>query len=245
MHLLEIKNITKSYQDSLVIKNITMNIEEGEIVSILGPSGVGKTTLFNIISAIETADDGTVCFEGENVTGENGHYSYMQQKNLLLEHKTVLDNAALPMILKGAHKKQARAKAFGYFESFGLLGCENKYPQQLSGGMKQRVSFLRAFLYTSKMMLLDEPFSALDAITKSELHHWYLNIIKKYNITTLFVTHDIDEAIHLSDRIYIITGIPGQITEEILVNPNLKKDDYNLRNEFLEVKRKIIIALGR
>lgn len=245
MSLLEIKGVTKSYQGSLVIKDINMKAEGGEIVSILGPSGVGKTTLFNIISAIETCDEGQIYFEGKDVTGEKGHYSYMQQKDLLLEHKTVLDNAALPMILKGENKKQARAKALNYFEGFGLLGSENKYPKQLSGGMKQRVSFLRAFLYSSHMMLLDEPFSALDAITKTEMHNWYLEIIKKYNITTIFVTHDIDEAIHLSDRIYIMSGIPGQITKEIAINNNLKNEDYNLNSEFLEVKKTIIKAIGK
>ncbi|MGL5440382.1 MAG: ABC transporter ATP-binding protein, partial [Filifactoraceae bacterium] len=183
MSLLEINNISKRYKESFVIKDVSLKVEEGEVVSILGPSGVGKTTLFNIISAIEDTESGSVYFKGEDVTGEKGHYSYMQQKDLLLEHKTVLDNVALPMILKGENKEKARVKALNYFKKFNLLGSENKYPKELSGGMKQRASFLRAFLYSSEMMLLDEPFSALDTITKGELHTWYLDIIKKYNIT--------------------------------------------------------------
>lgn len=241
MSLLKISEISKSYNDKLIIDNISFDVQEGEIISILGPSGVGKTTLFNVISSIEKADSGEVFYNGENVTGKVGFFSYMQQKDLLLAHKTVIDNVALPLVLNGEKKEDARKKASSYFKYFGLEGSENKYPKQLSGGMKQRVAFLRAFLYSNKLMLLDEPFSALDAITKSEIHEWYLNIVKKYKTTTIFVTHDVDEAIHLSDKIIIINGKPGKIAEIFEIDSNLMAEkDYNLTEKFITLKKQII-----
>ena len=142
-------------------------------------------------------------------------------------------------------KKEAREKAAEFFEEFGLTGTEKKYPSQISGGMKQRAALLRTYLFSEKVALLDEPFSALDMLTKATVHEWYLDVMEKIKLSTLFVTHDIDEAILLSDRIYLLTGKPGTITKEIVIKePKPRRKDFNLTEEFLNYKREIISHLG-
>ena len=245
MAILTVENVSKSFDDEEILKDISIELNKGELVSILGVSGSGKTTLFNLISGLEKPDSGSVILEDEDVTGISGKVSYMLQKDMLLPYKTVLDNVALPLIIKGEKKKIAREKAREYFTDFGLEGTESKYPSQISGGMKQRAAFLRTYLFSEKVALLDEPFSALDMLTKQTLHEWYLEVMDKIHLSTLFVTHDIDEAIMLSDRIYLITGKPGQITEEIVIEkPREKRKDFNLSEEFLRYKREIVEELN-
>ncbi len=244
---LEIEDITVKFERSPVIENISVILNEGEIVSILGTSGVGKTTLFNVIAGLILPDSGTVKLNGENITGQSGKISYMLQKDMLFPFKTIIDNVSLPLILKGIKRKEAKEKAQQYFIKFGLEGTENKYPKELSGGMRQRAAFLRTYMFSSETALLDEPFSALDAITKHSMHIWYLDIVKKLNISTLFITHDIDEAVTISDRIYIMSGKPGKIVEEIEVkiNRNLSREEISLSKEFLDYKREIMKILMR
>ena len=244
MEKLTAKNITVSYEGDNVIEDVCMHLNEGEIVSLLGVSGSGKTTLFNVLSGLSLPDNGSVLLDGEDVTGKTGKMSYMLQKDLLLPHYTVLDNVALPLIVKGEKKKIAREKASEHFAFFGLEGTEKKYPHQLSGGMRQRAALLRTYMFSNEIALLDEPFSALDTMTKSEMHKWYLDVMDKIKMSTLFITHDIDEAILLSDRIYLLTGKPGKITEEIVIEePKPRKPDFNLTEEFLEYKKKILSLL--
>jgi ABC-type nitrate/sulfonate/bicarbonate transport system ATPase subunit len=241
MYKLKAENITVSYEGENVIENINIHLGDGEIVSLLGVSGSGKTTLFNAISGIAPPDYGSVLLDGEDVTGKTGRLSYMLQKDLLLPHYTVVDNVALPLIIKGEKKKIAREKALEHFAFFGLEGTEKKYPHQLSGGMRQRAAFLRTYLSCDGVALLDEPFSALDAITKSAVHQWYLDIMKEIKISSLIVTHDIDEAILLSDRIYILSGKPGKITDEIIIDlPKPRDNSLLMSEEFLAFKRKIV-----
>ena len=237
----------KKYDGTTMLQDISLYVGENEIVSLLGASGVGKTTLFHIIAGVEIPDMGNIYYDNEEITGETGKFSYMLQKDLLFPHKTILDNVALPFQLCGESKKQAREKAKPYFGEFGLDGTEDKYPYQLSGGMKQRAAFLRTFLYgTTKqtkgnLFLLDEPFSALDALTKKELQQWYRKQVEKYQISTLFITHDIDEAILLSDRIYILGGRPARICEEIVVErQNEGEENFELTEQFLNYKKKIM-----
>ncbi len=238
---LETIGLKKSYDGREIIDNINISINKGEIVSLIGTSGGGKTTLFNLISGLEKPDEGKIVLDGEDITESSGKVSYMQQKDLLMPYKTILDNVALPVIIKGKSKKEAIKEAGELFETFGLEGTENKYPSQLSGGMKQRAAFLRAYLFSNEVMLLDEPFSALDAITKANIHEWYLEMIEKTKVTTLFVTHDLDEAIYLSDRIYILSGKPGVIAQEIKVNePRPRQEEFKVSERFLEYKREII-----
>ena len=244
MAVLQVKGVSKSFEQEQIIKDISIELREGEIVSLLGVSGGGKTTLFNIIAGLSEPDGGKVYLENEDITGKPGNVSYMLQKDLLLPYRTIVDNVALPLIIRGMKKKEARQKAASYFEEFGLAGTEKKYPAQLSGGMKQRAALLRTYLFSEKVALLDEPFSALDMLTKSTVHEWYLDVMEKIKLSTLFITHDIDEAILLSDRIYLLTGRPGTITKEIVVRePKPRRKDFNLSEEFLAYKREIISHL--
>ena len=241
MEKLTAKNITVSYNGVNTIEDISIHLDEGEIVSLLGVSGSGKTTLFNILSGLMLPDCGSVLLDGEDITGKCGKISYMLQKDLLQPHYTVLDNVALPLIVKGEKKKIARERALEHFAFFGLEGTEKKYPHQLSGGMRQRAAFLRTYLASDSVALLDEPFSALDTITKSAVHQWYLDIMEKIKLSSLIVTHDIDEAILLSDRIYILSGKPGRITDEIIIDlPKPRQNSITVSEEFLTYKKKIV-----
>ena len=245
MTVLKINHVSKSFEEEQIIQDISLHLKEGEIVSLLGVSGGGKTTLFNIIAGLSLPNKGNVLLEGEDITGKPGKVSYMLQKDLLLPYRTILDNVALPLIVRGIKKKEAREKAAGFFEEFGLKGTEKKYPSQISGGMKQRAALLRTYLFSEKVALLDEPFSALDMLTKSTVHEWYLDVMEKIKLSTLFVTHDIDEAVLLSDRIYLLTGKPGTITKEIVIRePKPRRKDFNLTEAFLNYKREIISHLG-
>ena len=244
MTVLEINDVSKSFEEEQIIRDISIELKEGEIVSLLGVSGGGKTTLFNIIAGLSMPDKGNVILEGEDITGKPGKVSYMLQKDLLLPYRTILDNVALPLIVRGMKKKEAREKAAGFFEEFGLEGTEKKYPSQISGGMKQRAALLRSYLFSEKVALLDEPFSALDRLTKARVHEWYLDVMEKIKLSTLFVTHDIDEAILLSDRIYLLTEKPGTITKEIVIKESKpRRRDFHLSEDFLEYKRGIISHL--
>ena len=241
MTVLQVKGVSKSFENEKILRQISLELNEGEIVSLLGVSGGGKTTLFNIIAGLSIPDEGEVYLAGENITGKPGKVSYMLQKDLLLPYRKIVDNVALPLIIRGMKKDEARRKASAYFEEFGLEGTEKKYPSQLSGGMKQRAALLRTYLFSEKVALLDEPFSALDMLTKGAIHEWYLDVMEKIKLSTLFVTHDIDEAILLSDRIYLLTGKPGMITKEIVVKePKPRRKDFNLSEEFTEYKREIL-----
>ena len=242
MNILEVKNITKSYNGKEIIKDISINLKEKEIVSLLGLSGVGKTTLFNIISGVESPDSGKVLLKNEDITSNPGHISYMLQKDLLIEEKTIMENIILPMRIKSIKKQEAKNRAYDYLKMFGLEGYENSYPNSLSGGMRQRAAFLRTYFASDEIVLLDEPFSALDAITKNDMHKWYKEISDKLKLSTIFITHDIDEALYLSDRIYLMMGSPGRIENEIVIKN--RQRDFTLTEEFLEYKKKILNILG-
>ncbi len=244
MTLLKAEHITKRYDQRTIIKDINLELNKGELVSLLGVSGAGKTTLFHILSGLITPDEGRVFLEGKDITSHPGQISYMLQKDLLMPHKKIIDNVSLPLVLKGIKKADARSQANPLFASFGLEGTQDQYPSQLSGGMRQRAALLRTYLSSRGVALLDEPFSALDTLTKSGIHKWYLDIMTKIDLSTLFITHDIDEAILLSDRIYILKGTPGQITNEIVIREKKPRpDDFYLTETFLEYKRRIISLL--
>ncbi|MGN0468900.1 MAG: ABC transporter ATP-binding protein [Acutalibacteraceae bacterium] len=247
MGYLKTQGISKSFDGKLIIDDISVHLDEGEIVCLLGVSGSGKTTLFNVISGLYKPDSGKVFLSEQDITGKPGEISYMLQKDLLLPYYSVLDNVCLPLVIKnGMKKKQARLKASPLFETFGLEGTQKKYPSQLSGGMRQRAALLRTYLSSNGVALLDEPFSALDTITKSAIHEWYLDIMQKINLSTLFITHDIDEAILLSDRIYIMSGVPGKITDEIVISEKKPRtNEFTMTTQFIEYKRQIINSLGK
>ena len=245
MEKLKVLGVSKSFDGESVIRDIHIELREGELVSLLGISGGGKTTLFNVIAGLSLPDQGQVLLDGRDITGQPGNVSYMLQKDLLLPYRTIVDNVALPLLIKGAGKREAREKASAYFGQFGLEGTEMKYPGQLSGGMRQRAALLRTYLFSADVALLDEPFSALDMLTKGAVHSWYLDVMERIRLSTLFITHDIDEAILLSDRIYLLTGKPGRITGELVIKePRPRRKDFNLTEEFLGYKREILRRLG-
>ena len=243
---LRAENITMRFGDRNIIEDVSVRADEGELVSLLGMSGSGKTTLFNCISGIYDPTGGSVLLDGEDITGRTGHISYMLQKDLLLPHKTVIDNVALPLVLRGMSKGESREKAREHFEEFGLEGTEKLYPSQLSGGMRQRAALLRTYMFSDRVALLDEPFSALDTITRGKIHRWYLEVMEEIKLTTLFITHDINEAILLSDRVYVMAGKPGKIVGEFKIGtPRPEREGFELTGEFLEYKRRISGALDQ
>ena len=240
MELLRTESVSKSYQSRPVIRNISVHLEEGELVSLLGLSGSGKTTLLNIMSGLVLPDSGKVFLSGRDITGQPGYVSYMLQKDLMLEHKRIIDNVILPLVIRGMKKEEARAKADPLFEKFDLSGTQMLYPSQMSGGMRQRAALLRTYLGSRGAILLDEPFSALDMITRSQLHTWYLDIMPKMGLSTILITHDVDEAILLSDRIYLLTGNPGEIHHELRIDvPRSEREDFSLTPDFSAYKRQI------
>lgn len=244
MAVLEVRNVTFSYNGTdKILNDVNLELKDGELVCLLGVSGGGKTTLFNIIAGLIEPQQGQVLLNGEDITGQSGKVSYMLQKDMLLPYRTVEDNVALPLIIKGMKKKEARQKAGEHFGAFGIEGTQKRYPVELSGGMKQRAALLRTYLFSAQVALLDEPFSALDTLTKSEMHRWYLDVMERIRLSTLFITHDVDEAILLSDRIYLLDGRGGLTDEIVIKEPKPRRKEFVLSEEFLQYKRDIIAKI--
>ena len=221
-NILEVKNLSYSFGNNPILKNINIHVNENEMVAIVGSSGVGKSTLFNLIAGVLKKQTGEIAINGSD--DYIGKVAYMLQKDLLFEHKTIINNVILPLIIAKVNKKKALEEGNKILKQFNLDRYANKYPQQLSGGMRQRVALIRTYMFKRKIFLLDEAFSALDAITKKELHKWYLDLKKEFNLTTLLITHDIEEAVFLSDRIYILGNKPGEIIGEIKIEINPNED---------------------
>lgn len=224
MTKLLVQNLDCSYQGEMVLKDLNLTVQEGEFVSILGPSGCGKSTLLNILAGMLLPDRGQVSVDGQRIEGLSSHFSYMPQQDLLLPWATIMDNVCL--YGKIHHKKEeAKKNARKNMEKFGLAGYEDRYPQELSGGMRQRAAFLRTALCRADIMLLDEPFGALDVITRGDMQDWLLGMRGELGRTTVLVTHDIDEAIYLSDRILLLSGRPAAFQQEIVISePNRNRE---------------------
>ena len=221
-NILEVKNLSYSFGNNPILKDIKIHVNENEMVAIVGSSGVGKSTLFNLIAGVLKKQTGEITINGSD--DYIGKVAYMLQKDLLFEHKTIINNVILPLIIAKIDKKVALEEGRKILKQFNLEKYADKYPKQLSGGMRQRVALIRTYMFKRNIFLLDEAFSALDAITKKELHKWYLNLKKEFNLTTLLITHDIEEAIFLSDRIYILANKPGEIIKEIKIEINPNED---------------------
>lgn len=239
---LSIKDLSITFENKKILDNLNLEIDDNEFVAILGPSGCGKSTLLNIIAGVLKADSGAVFVDENKVNGISSHFAYMPQEDLLLPWKTILDNVTL--YGKIHHQtKAAKEKALSELSTFGLQGYENSYPHELSGGMRQRAAFLRTALCNAEMMLLDEPFGALDIITRNEMQDWLLALRSKLNQSILLVTHDIDEALYLADRIIILSGSPAQVTKTIDLKEVHKSRDWLFSQS--ELKKELYELLGK
>lgn len=237
MNLLSVSNLSKQFGDNKVLKNINIEVEKGEFLSILGPSGSGKSTLFQIIGGLTTPDSGSIILEGQEINGKRGFISYMPQTPSLLPWRTILQNVLLGQELHGKKDKQL---ALDMLERAGLGSYTNSYPHELSGGMKQRAAFIRALLSPQSVICLDEPFSALDEFTRLSMQEWLLSIWEEYRKTIIFVTHNIDEALFLSDRIVVFSNKPATVKAEFkLPFPRPHSESILFDERFLFVKKRI------
>ncbi|OUQ85683.1 ABC transporter ATP-binding protein [Brevibacillus brevis] len=233
-------DVSFSYGDRQILDHFDLRVEKGEFVSLIGPSGIGKSTLFQLIAGLLEPGRGEIRLGSVPVANRLGQVGYMPQRDLLMPWRTIVENAALPLEIKGMTKKDAHERVRQQLPRYGLQDWADSYPAQLSGGMRQRVSFLRALFSGAEMMLLDEPFSALDGITRMDMQEWLMEKWQETGSTMLMITHDIDEAILLADRIIVLAGSP--ITKPIeLTVPVSRPRTANSRNqaEFLALREQI------
>lgn len=245
---LEVSGISKSFRkdgiDLLTLKNVNISIDDGRFASIIGPSGCGKSTLFNIIAGLMPPTKGSVTSDGKDIVCKPGYVGYMLQNDMLLPWRTILDNIILGIEVRGIHHREAVERAMPLLIKYGLKGFENHHPYELSGGMRQRAAFLRTLLYDRDILLLDEPFGALDAQTRLEMQSWLLDIWKDFQKTILFVTHDIDEAIYLSDDIYVFSQRPGSIKAKIHVDIERPRKTVDIAStKFMRLKHDLLELL--
>ncbi|WP_235939027.1 ABC transporter ATP-binding protein [Schauerella aestuarii] len=245
--LLALTNISKTFGAVQALNGLSVDIAPGEFVTVVGPSGCGKSTLFNIVAGLEEPDDGgSLQFLGKPCRARDllGQVSFMPQRDLLLPWRTVIDNAILAVEMEGARKSDARREALAMLPEFGLAGFEQQYPHQLSGGMRQRVALMRTFMFKRDLMLLDEPFGALDALTRSMMQRWLLDVWQKHRRTILFITHDVDEALFLGDRVLVMTARPGRVKLELPVTLSRPRNaDIVTSPEFIAQKRILLEAI--
>jgi ABC-type nitrate/sulfonate/bicarbonate transport system ATPase subunit len=224
---------------------VTLSVPQGRFVSLIGPSGCGKSTIFNIIAGLLPPSAGRVMIDGVDATGTIGRVGYMLQKDLLLPWRTVLDNVILGMEIQGKSLREARNRALPLLHRYGLSGFEYLYPEALSGGMRQRAALLRTLLFDTDVILLDEPFGALDAQTKLQMQEWLLQLWSDFGKTVIFVTHDIEEAIYLSDEVHVMAARPGRIVESIPIaieRPRVRRS--TMTPDFLAAKERCLDLLA-
>jgi ABC-type nitrate/sulfonate/bicarbonate transport system ATPase subunit len=246
---LELRNLTKSFWGKWgylpTLEDMNLTVRAGEFVSVVGPSGCGKSTLFNVIAGLEPADGGQVLLDGQDVTGQVGLFGYMLQRDLLLPWRTVLDNVILGAEIAGHDRKAARQEAGELLPLFGLAGFADNYPATLSGGMRQRAALLRTMLCKQEVLLLDEPFGALDALTRADMQEWLLKVWERLRHTVLFITHDVEEAVFLSDRVYVLTPRPARVRLELPIGLSRPRPrDLVTSPAFIALKRRLLEALG-
>ncbi|WP_096202216.1 ABC transporter ATP-binding protein [Bacillus sp. FJAT-45350] len=247
--VLSFKDVSFAYSktDQLnILSNLSFKVEQGEFVTLLGPSGSGKSTIFRLITGLEQPLLGEINLNGNPENNRCGKVGYMPQQDMLLEWRTVTENAMLPLEIQGVSKKKAKQRVLTTLKEFGLAGHENDFPHQLSGGMRQRVSFLRAMLSGNDMLLLDEPFSALDAMTRLAMQEWLLEQWEQHQKSVLFITHDIDEALFLSDRILLFSDKPLSHYEELHVPLSRpRKVDDLIKPEMIKLKQELLTKLRK
>ena len=222
--MLQVEGVGKRYgsdDDAVVaLEDVSLTVADGEFAALVGPSGCGKTTLLNLIAGLDDADQGRIVVDGETPAPEDRltRFGYMPQQDMLFPWRTVLENVSLGLEVQGVPTREAHDRAAELFPQFGLGGFEQRRPHELSGGMRQRASFLRTYLLGRAFLLLDEPFGALDAITRSQLQGWLAETWNRIGGSALLVTHDPHEAVALSDRVYVMSPRPGRITNVLEVD---------------------------
>lgn len=242
--MLHLENVSKTYGSTLALLPISIDIDKGSFVSIVGPSGCGKSTLFNIIAGLIRPDSGEITIEGQPVVGAKGHVGYMLQKDLLVPWRTVEDNIIMAAHLTRRVTPEDRAEARDIAQQYGLGAFLRHYPTALSGGMRQRVAFMRTLVTHQPLMLLDEPFGALDAQTRLEMQQWLMQVWEATDRTILFITHDVDESIFLSDRVVVMSPRPGRIVADLEVTlPRPRDLDTLTEPEFVKLKGTVLRLL--
>lgn len=246
---IEIRDVHKAYrvngQRVQALSGVSLQADSGEFVTIIGPSACGKSTLFSIICGLQDADEGEIRFDGAPAVHRAGMFGYMPQRDLLMPWRRVLDNVILGPEVQSDNLPAARREAQELLPLFGLQGFADSYPSTLSGGMRQRAALLRTFLCHKEVMLLDEPFGALDAITRTNLQQWLLEVWQRFRHTILFVTHDVEEAVFLSDHVYVFTPRPARVRARLHIGlPRPRTRDLVLRPEFAALKHELLAELG-
>ncbi len=240
-----VKNFTQDGKRLEVLADISLTVAPGEFVSLIGPSGCGKSTIFQIITGLVSQDSGSIRIDGREVGGQIRRLGYMPQKDLLLPWKTLLGNSLLPLEIGGLGREAAEKRVREMLPIFGLTGFERAYPAELSGGMRQRAALLRTMLIESDILLLDEPFGALDAISREKLQRWLLEVWEKFRQSVLFITHSIDEAIFLSDRVYVLSERPARVTQAVSIDlPRPRENLIVTAPEFVRLKGILLEALS-
>lgn len=249
--LLDISNLTATYMEDgqhlVALEHLNLQVQQGEFVCLIGPSGSGKSTLLDIVSGLFSEVEGAVSINGRSLTPAQrpGSTSYMRQRDLLMPWRTALENAALALEVHGHARREARQLAAARFDDFGLTGFEDKYPAQLSGGMRQRVAFLRTVLAERDLLLLDEPFGALDALNRSNLQQWLVKLWEHEQQGVIMVTHDVDEAVFLADRVVVLSARPGTVIHEEHISLPRPRTRAMLTSDAFLVHRAVLLdALG-
>lgn len=248
---LSLRGLSKSYtgmqknQSMEILQTLDLEVETGSFVSLIGPSGCGKSTICNLVAGIEVPDTGEIVLDGESIQGKLGNVGYMPQKDLLLPWRTLMENVLLGCEILHKDKHQAQVEAKEWLLQFGLSQFSEHYPHQLSGGMRQRGALLRTILFGKKILLLDEPFGALDALTRREMQRWLLSIWNQTRHTVLLITHDIDEAILLSDKVVVLSQRPARIVQEFKIPFPHPRDpnELLLSSVALDLKRQLLHLL--
>jgi len=246
---IELRHVSKTFSgiDHAVpaLQDISFKVMPGEFVTIIGASGSGKSTLFNLCVGLLEPNEGEILIDDERPENRAGMVGYMPQRDLLLPWRSVLDNVLIPLEIQGIPRRESRQKALEMLPHFGLETFENEYPSALSGGMRQRAALLRTWLMGRSTLLLDEPFGALDALTRKELQNWLLGVWQEFGRTVMFITHDVEEAVYLADRVLVLSARPGEIKRELKIDlPRPRRQRMIAELEFGKLVRELLAELG-
>ncbi len=246
---IEFRHVSKTFsgvdRDVPALEDISFRVMPGEFVIIIGASGSGKSTMFNLCVGLLEPDDGQILIDGERPDNRAGMVGYMPQHDLLLPWRTVLNNVIISLEIQGISKRESRQKALGMLPHFGLENFENEYPSALSGGMRQRAALLRTWLTGRSTMCLDEPFGALDALTRKKLQNWLLRVWQEFGRTVMFITHDVEEAVYLADRVIVLTARPGKIKRELKIDlPRPRRQRMITDPEYGKLVRALLAESG-